>query len=937
MDQPAEVRLGVLGPLEVTANGRVVVLPAGQVRTLLATLVVASGRPVQVDDLAKRLWPDRMPVHVRGAVYTYVARLRGLLGPELIRTTSGGAYALAAKSEQVDLWRFQQLLAKARRVGSEASELTTLQEALRLWRGNPFVGVESAWLQRDVVPSLHEEWFTAVERRIDLESHADPGSVIAQLRTLVATEPTRESLWLRLIEALRRSGRRIEALDAYQQLRAALADEFGIDPGEALQRAHRAILVEGMTPSDPVPAREPTGPVRQLPHNIVGFCGRPELDELNRLRSDANGRAARSTTIVAIDGAPGVGKTTIAVHWAHQIAHAYPDVQLYLDLRGYGPGEPVAPSAAAATLLRALGVPNEAIPAAIDERSALLRSVVASRRTLLLLDDARDAEQVRPLLPGGDSLVIITSRSQLRGLSIRDGARRVTLDRLPVDGALAMLAGAVGADRVALEPKAAGRLVELCDRLPLALAIVAERASRSESLSDVVLALLDEKARLDVFGAGDDDPHTDLRAALSWSYHALDAEAAAMFRKVGLHPSNDIGLEAAAALADVPAELARRSLDRLAATHMVEQRRAQRFELHDLIRRYATERAEHDEPAADRQAAVRRMLDWYLHAVVSADSTLMPHRVRDFVTPHETSVPVPRFSATSEAVAWFEREYQCLRMVVEWAAGNGWVGHAWRIAMAMTTFFDAVIPWRDGIEFYESALRAAEHAGEHAGEAYLLNSLGCIYLDREDWQQAAEYFRRSLARFQQVAHARGEAMALGNHGRAQAHIGDYERARSDVTRALNLYRRLRSRRGVAQNLDNLGTVFARAGVHRRAIGCLLRASEITREIGDTHTRAMIEQQLGASYVAIGELANAIHAFRESVAGYRELGIRRWEALVLVDLGKTVRRAGHPGLAKEILAAALTTLTSIGDPRANEIGTVVENLDPDQHDTSLGDS
>lgn len=937
MDQPGGVRIGVLGPLEVTVDGRAVDIPNGQVRTLLASLLVASGRSVRMDDLAEWLWPDRMPVHVRSAVHTYVARLRGLLGHGLIRTTSDGAYLFAAGPEQVDLWRFRELLATARQAGSAAVELASLRQALQLWRGDLFEGVESAWLARDVVPGVVDEWFTAVERRLDLESsQADPDSVVAELRALVTKGPTRESLWLRFIEALRRSGRRVEALDAYQQIRAVLADEFGIDPGEALQQLHRSILLEGAAQSDsPQPAHGPAGPVRQLPHDVVGFCGRSELEELNRLRPEVDGDAARPTAVVAIDGAPGVGKTTIAVHWARQIAPAYPDVQLYLNLRGYGPGEPVSPSAAVETLLRALGVPNEVIPPALEERAALLRSVVADRRALLLLDDARDSEQVRPLLPGGDSLVIVTSRNQLRGLSIRDGARRVTLGRLSVGEALAMLAGGVGADRVAAEPEAAGRLVDLCDRLPLALMIVGERASRTDSLSDVVDALLDEKARLDVFGAGADDPDTDLRVALSWSYQALDADAAAMFRKLGLHPCNDIGLDAAAALADLPVRQVSRSLDRLVGAHLVEQRRSRRFELHDLIRRYASERAEHDEPAADRQAAVRRMLDWYLHTAVNADAALMPHRVHDFVRPYETTMPVTRFPTATEAVAWFEREYQCLRTVVRWAAGNGWVGHAWRIAMALTTFFDASIPWVDGLEFFESVLGAAERAGEHTGQAYLLNSLGCIYLDREDWPRAAAYFQRSLARFEQVEHLRGQAMALGNHGLAQAEIRDYDRAWRDVTRALNLFRQLRMPRGIALNLANLGTAFARAGTHRRAISCYLQASEITRELGDTHTLAMTQHELGSSYAAIGEMANAVRAFRESVAVFRAIGIRRWEALALVDLGKAVRQAGHPRLAGPMFATALTTLTRIGDPRSPEIRAIVEGLGTEAQPRPVG--
>jgi tetratricopeptide (TPR) repeat protein len=349
-----------------------------------------------------------------------------------------------------------------------------------------------------------------------------------------------------------------------------------------------------------------------------------------------------------------------------------------------------------------------------------------------------------------------------------------------------------------------------------------------------------------------------------------------------------------------------------------------RFEFHDLIRRYASERAELDE-STDRQTAIRRLLDWYLHAAANADTVLVPQRPRDFLAPYETSVPVPRFGSAVEALGWFEREYDCLRSVVGWAAGNGWAGYAWRIAIASTTFFDARIPWRDGIEFYESALHGAQRDGEPLGEAFVLNSLGCIYLDGEDWQTAADYYERSLARFREVSHVRGEAMALGNLGLTLGHLGRYELGRRYSTQALGLYRRLGSPRGVAMNLDNLAIAFAAAGEHRKAIGCGVRAAAIFRELGDLHNLAMIQHHLGNTYMSAGELRKAIHALNEGIRGYRAMGSRRWEAFTIIDLGKALCHTGHASLGKGLLESALSILTEFADPKAKEIQAIINGL------------
>jgi DNA-binding SARP family transcriptional activator len=919
MGDVSELRFRVLGPLAVVAGERAVEVPAGQMRTLMASLLLEEGVPVPVDALAERLWPDRMPAHARAVVHTYVGRLRRLLGHEVVQTTRGGGYLLVADTEHVDLWWFRELLDRSRTAESAETELALLEEALRLWRGRPFADIRSAWFDREAVPRFTEEWLEAVERRIDLRMRGgNLGEVIAELRRLVAEEPTRESLWARLIEALYRSGRRVEALEAYQQVRTLLTGEYGIDPGAALQQLHQMILRDDMNGAAvPGLPRVPASGVHQLPHDIAGFCDRAELAHLNQLASAARDGERGLTRIVAIDGGPGVGKTTLAVHWAHQMAAAYPDVHLYLNLRGYGPAEPLTPAEATGTLLRVLGVGNDAIPGDDEERSALLRGVLAGRRVLLLLDDARDADQVRPLLPGGDSLVIVTSRRQLRGLVIRDGAHQVTVGRLPAREGLAVLAAAVGAERVAAESEVAARLVELCDGLPLALAIVAERASRTNRLRDLVEALEGEKTRLDAFGAGEADPHTDLRVTLSWSYRALDPDAAVMFRRLGLHPSSTVGVEAAAELAGVPVREAARTLDRLVAAHLVQQPQPDRYEMHDLIRRYAAECAHQDEPGDERVAALHRMMNWYLGAAVNADAILVPHRIRDFVAPYIPAVTA-RFDSVQAAFAWFAREYDCLRIVVSWGAVNGWSRHAWRIAIAAATFFDAKIPWREGLEFYETALRAAERTGDRIGEAFVLNSLGYIHSDREDWTTAASCFRQSLDRFREAGHPRGEAMVLGNQALAAAHFGDHAAAQEHAARALELYRRLELPRGIAANLDNLGVALASAGEHRQAIDCYLRADALARHQGDMHNRARIQHRLGTAYAAIGDVREAVHAYRQAINGHRASGMRRWEAFTLIDLATTLRQAGHPTTGDAALQVALDILTELVDPRAREV-------------------
>ncbi len=567
----------LLGPWEVNAEDRPVVVPAGRLRALLTSLALTAGTPVGLDLLTEQLWPERPPVRARNTLHTYLGRLRKLLGPGVLRTHPAGGYLLDAAQVTVDVHRFRDLLARADAADDAVTELTSLREALALWRGRPFADMHDTWLNREVLPRLTEDWFAATGRRIDLELAAGrPERLVAELRGLTSRFPTREALWLRLITALHLAGRRAEALAAYQHVRRVLSDELGIDPSEQLVALQRTVLLDGTDGGAVVPAP------RQLPHAVPVLTGRAtELAALDTALDRLDGTAP---VIVSIGGPPGVGKTALAVHWAHRVAHRCPDGELYLDLRGHGPGEPVAPAEAAEALLRALGVHSDLVPDDPEARYAALRTAMAGRRVLVLLDGARDSDQVRPLLPGTSALVVVTSRNQLRGLSVRNGAHRVTVGGLAPEESLELLASAVGAARVAAEPRAARRLAELCDHVPLALAIAAERVHRADTLAEVAAAL--EGARLDALTSGDDDPHSDVRAALSWSYRVLGTEAATMFRVLGSYPAGEV--EARAAAAGVPVAAA---LDQLVAEHLVVRRPSHHYAMSDLIRRYAEELA----------------------------------------------------------------------------------------------------------------------------------------------------------------------------------------------------------------------------------------------------------------------------------------------------------------------------------------------------------
>ncbi len=512
-----QLQIGLLGPMELSIDGRCVELTAGRLRTLLAVLALTAGESVSVDRLAAAIWDGRLPADARRAVQVYVARLRAELGAELIVTSTAG-YALRAEPDQVDALRFARLLDAAASSASSSAEHGLLVEALTLWRGAPFEDLRSPWLEASIAPQLVERYLAGTERRIDLDIAAGRAvELAAELAELTIRHPLREPLWVRRLVVLELCGRHAEALDQYETVRSRLAEDLGADPGPELQAAH-ADLLAGRTPAtarhdDRAAERWPVP--QQLPIDIDGFTGRDAALRWFDGWIDEGEDSLRRPVIAAIAGAAGIGKSALAVHAAHRHAARFPGGQLYVDLQAATAGvQPVAPLEVLGRFLRALGMEARVIPTELDEASAAFRSRVADRKVLVVLDNAADAAQVRPLLPAGPGCaVLVTSRPVLSGI---DGARHLRLDVLAPNEATELLGRLAGHARIAAEPEAAADVISACAWLPLALRIAGARlaARRTWPVRAMAERLADAQRRLDeleIADAGDGRPQIGSR------------------------------------------------------------------------------------------------------------------------------------------------------------------------------------------------------------------------------------------------------------------------------------------------------------------------------------------------------------------------------------------------------------------------------------------
>ncbi|MGN9907465.1 BTAD domain-containing putative transcriptional regulator [Phytohabitans sp. LJ34] len=907
-DVGMDVDFRILGPVELRVGGRPVRLASPKVRVLAARLLLDAGRPVPIHELAAMLWGEDQPERPRRAVQLYAARLRSALAAvpdrQIMRTVSG-AYVVDVPPEVIDLGRFRAHMREAGRAAEREdreSEAASIAAALAEWRGEPLADVESDQLRAWAVASLRDEWFQALARRIDLDlDRRATAEVIGEVRELTGRYPLHERFWEQLMQALDAAGRRAEALDAYHAARRRLSEELGIEPGEELRRLHRRIL-DGRSGNGDAPAPaiyEPPVP-RQLPPDVPGFVGRvEELARLDRLADDP----AQPRTVV-VSGAPGVGKSTLAVRWARRVSDRFLDGQLWVDLRGNASGEPATPEYALARSLRALGVPGDRIPSDREEQAAMYRSLLDGRRMLVVLDNAGSAEQVMPLLPSGPGCVaVVTSRSQLTGLVVA-GAQPMTLDLLSPAESRQLLAGRIGAHRTEAEPAATDEIISRCARLPLALAIVAARAATHPGFA--LGAFARELRTLDAFTTG--SPATDVRAVFSSSMRAVSSAAARLFRLLGLHPGPTVSVAAAASLAGVPVPLAGRLVAELTRAHLLAEPEPGRYAMHDLLHAWAVELAQ-AEPPGERRAPLERMLDHYLHSAMTAVGVY-----RRLLVPIDVARPCSGAVVTDVAdpelaAAWYTVEHPVLIAAVEVAVAHGFERHAWQLAWVVGGFLDRHRHVHDIERISQSALAAAARLGDPVAEAHTLGGLATAMALSNRYDEALAVLIRAAALFADLGDTVSQAGVYVSLAQAYGRLGRDAEAFDWSGRAVALYQEAGHDLGYANALNAVAWFAAKLGRHRETLRYGRQAMRMLRALGDVRGQAGMLDTLGIAHHHLGEWQLAESCFQQAVVMFERLEMPYHVVDTLVHLGDCNAAAGDTDAARAAWRRALAAAGS----------------------------
>ena len=919
------VEFRVFGGVEADWDGRPLDLGHAQRRCVLAVLLVEAAQVVSVDQVVDRVWAQRAPQRARETLYGYLSGLRRVLdGAEDVRLVRrSGGYALVVDPMAVDLHRFRTLVGRARSADDEpAADL--YGQALGLCRGPAFGALDTPWLETTRAAVERQRLAAQLDRNEVLLRLGRHRVLLPDLGDLIEAYPLDERLGGQLMLALYRSGRQAEALHAYDRLCGRLAEELGVDPGAELRRLHTAILrdeaglgrpVDRDPPRSPAPAPAPEAPVAdrpvpaQLPLDVFGFTGRAaDLARLDELL-DPSGTPGQAVVISAIAGTAGVGKTALAVHWAHRNAARFPDGQLFVNLCGYDPDQAVAPEAALAGFLRSLGADAASMPHGLAERAARYRTALHGRRMLVLLDNARDEEQVRPLLPGsGSCLVVVTSRDRLSGLSVREGARRVDLDALTPDEAVDLLRTLIGA-RVGAEPAAAAALAAQCAYLPLVLRVAAELAALrpGTGLGELVTELADERHRLDLFDSAG-DARSAVRTVFGWSYRRLPADAARLFRLLGLHPGADLDGHAAAALLGADLADARERLAVLIRAHLVQETGSARYRMHDLLRAYAAELAV-AEPTA--RAALTRLVAYYQSAASVAMDVLHPaDRYRRPPVPPPTG-PIPPLGTEEQAREWLDAQRANLVATVALAAGGGWPGEARLLARTIHTHLSVGGHSEDLVAVHGHAVRAARQEGDRRAEATADNDLGGAYMLLGWYAEAATRFRLALAAFEETADIAGQAKVLSNIGWVHAEHGRYPEALDHYQRSLARYQEVGDRHGEAVLLGWVGLELGRAARYPEAIDHFQRARARNRELGSAMREVEALSDLGQVLIWAGRHDETLTHSREGIELARRIGDRLHEPDLLTNLAEGLAATGRPDEALHHYDCALALATEIG--------------------------
>jgi DNA-binding SARP family transcriptional activator len=941
------VQFAILGPVEVTAGGVRLDIGGPRTRAVLARLIVAANHVVGAEVLAGELWPDLEAGRAAANLQVRVAELRRVFRQAGIAdrlVTRAGGYVLVAGPGEVDAVMFDQLAGQGRALlgaGDAAGAAESLARALGLWRGRPLADTGDWEWARAEAARLGEARLAVVECHLQARlERGDSSELIAELEALTSEYPLRERLWALRMLALYRCGRQAEALEAYQQLRGTLVEELGVDPSAELRELHQHILAQDQALAAPVLAAQPAVVPRQLPTATRFFAGREaELKELDELLEGAGGDGG-AVVISAVAGMAGVGKTALAVHWARQVAGRFPDGQLYVNLRGYDTdGAAVTPEEAAGWFLAALGVPAVQIPADGQARCGLYRSVLAGRRVLIVLDNARDAAQVRPLLPGeGECLVVVTSRSALAGLAAAEGAQPLRLGTLGAEEAVRLLAARLGPERVATEPDAVVALVGRCGYLPLALAVIAARAAADPGLPlSVLAAQLAEAAgaeaadgsatgtgrgRLEVLETG--DSATSLSELLSWSHRQLSEPAATMFALLGVHCGPDITAAAAASLAAVPRAEAAQALAELAAASLAAEHRPGRYVLHDLVRGYAAAQARQALGDAGIRAAIERSLDHYMHTAVSSSGYPAPFTV----TPPAPGVLPERLAGDAALLDWARAEHQVMLQAIAQAAAAALLTHAWQLFHCEAWLVSGGQgDWADIRAAGQAVLTAAEAAGDQAALGWTHLAIGrygvFLGVGGEDLARALEHFR-------QAGDLPGQAWSHLTASLLCGAMGDWAGGLTRSEQALALFQQTGDQAGRGWALASLGEWHARLGNHELARSYAQQAQQAAPAAGDPTALAIAWHALGVVHSGLGEPRQAIGCYQQALALVHDLKYPLTRALMsvmLAELGDACEATGDLPAAAKAWQQALQVLDDMGWPDLFGVGAKLEQVSP----------
>lgn len=923
----------ILGSLEVSGDQGSPDLGGARQQIVLATLLLSPNRTVPLERLVEALYGGRPPATSRSQAQITISALRRCFaehGDGTVIATHAQGYAIRVENGQLDSQRFRELAAAARDArdaGQLDRAVASYREALRLWRGNALAGIDSDHI-RLAAGHLDEQRVVCAEDRLMLELELGRHhEMVGELTELVMQYPLREQLREHLMLALYRCGRTADALQTYRDTRQVLIDELGIEPGERLRRLEHAILTAD--PALALASREIASrsvlaghvgaePPRQavphmLPADIADFTGRKQqIEEIHQHLLVAEGHQPRhAVPIVAISGKGGAGKTSIAVHTARGISAHFPDGQLFTDL--HGGSEPVSPMKVLDRFLRALGLAGAQVPETLEERAEAYRGLLADRKVLVLLDNAATEAQVVPLLPGDPAqAVIVTSRGRLAGLA---GAVHIDVDVFDADKSVELLTRIAGSERVATQPGAVAEIAALCGHLPLALRIAGARLSARQhwSVQQLVDRLSDEARRLDELRYGD----MAIRASISLSYEGTSDQARRLLRRLAILEVPTFPDWVPAPLLDESSAHAADLLDELASARLIETTTVAahgQYRLHDLIRLFARERLAVEEPAAERHAALERVLDALLGLAQEAHRR---HYGGDFVC---LDIGTRRWALpdhlmcrlAADPMAWYERERVTLLSGIRQAADAGLAGLCWKLALSCVTLYESRFYLDDWRETHEIALEAVQRAGDERGEAAMHYSTGTLCMVEQRFGAAREHFSEAARRFEAIADDQGAALVIRYMAFLDRMSGRLDDAVRKYERALSLFRAGGDQVAAAYVLQGLAEVQLARDEADVAQNLLAEALRLSQAVRSGRVEAQVLYRMGEARLLTGDPGRAADAFDRALAKVREAGDPLGEAYALRGIGVARVRQGERAAARVALERAMVLARSLGD-------------------------